>query len=269
MERLDVVVLAGGFAKRMWPLTKDKPKQLLPLAGKPMLAYVLEKLEPLADTDQLGTVYISTNQAFADQLRKYLSSYSGSQGQDPYGDGWSYHWTAAGLGDLRLVIEPAQEEGQKLGSLGALGQLFELQGLKGPLLILGSDNLYDFPLSPLTQAHAETGLDVVGFFDVEDLELAKLYGIAALNERGHIAQFVEKPADPPSTLAATALWLLSEEGVQALRDYLAAGHNRDALGNFLAWRIDNAEVMGHAYKGTWYDIGSLESYDAACKWLEG
>ena len=251
-QELDVVILAGGFAKRMWPLTKQTPKQLLPLAGRPMLAYVLDKLEPLEAADSLGTVYVSTNQAFADHFEAYLASYAGAVAPR-----------------LQLIVEPALSECQKLGSLGALGLLFREQKLKGPLLILGSDNLYDFALTPLVQTHSDTGCDVVGLFDVEDIKLARLYGIAEMAADGTIAAFVEKPADPPSTLAATALWLLSPSGVAALLDYLAAGHDRDALGNFLAWRIKNAGVMGHAYTGVWYDIGSIESYEAAQLWLEG
>ncbi len=247
-ELIDGVILAGGFAKRMWPLTRNTPKQLLPLAGRPMLAYVLDKLEEV--DARLDRVFLLVNQAFADQFQAYLATYDGPLKKK-----------------LELIVEPALKEGQKPGSLGALGQLIDLKGLKGPLLILGSDNLYDFSLVPQVAAYYETGLDVIGLYDVGDLELAKLYGIASLDSQGLINGFVEKPDDPPSTLAATALWLLSPTGVSALVAYLATGHNADALGNYLVWRIDQAAVVGHAYRGVWYDIGSLESYDAARRWL--
>lgn len=248
-ELIDGVILAGGFAKRMWPLTKDMPKQLLPLAGRPMLAYVLDKLEEV--DHHLDRVFLLVNQAFADQFEAFLETYRGPLKER-----------------LELIVEPALKEGQKPGSLGALGQLIDLKGLEGPLLILGSDNLYDFSLAPQVEGYRQTGLDVIGLYDVGDPELARLYGIASLDSQGLINGFVEKPADPPSTLAATALWLLSPTGVSALVAYLATGHNADALGNFLVWRIQQAAVLGHAYRGVWYDIGSLESYDAARSWLE-
>lgn len=248
-ELIDGVILAGGFAKRMWPLTKDMPKQLLPLAGRPMLSYVLDKLEPLKG--RLDRIFLLVNAAFAHQFEAYLKTYTGPLREK-----------------LVLIVEPALQEGQKPGSLGALGQLIEMKQLRGPLLILGSDNLYDFSLVPQVAAYHETGLDVIGLYDVGDLELARLYGIASLDSQGLINGFAEKPEHPDSTLAATALWLLCPTGVSALMAYLATGHNRDALGNFLIWRIEQAAVVGHAHSGTWYDIGSLESYDAAQRWLE-
>ncbi len=246
---IDGVILAGGFAKRMWPLTEKTPKQLLPLAGRPMLAYVLDKLEPL--NDRLERVFLLVNKAFADQFATFLSTYDGPL-----------------KAKLRLIVEPALKEGQKPGSLGALGELVLSKELEGPLLILGSDNLYDFSLVPQVEAYYATGLDVIGLYDVGDIGLARLYGIASLDSRGYIDGFKEKPQNPPSTLAATALWLLSPTGVSALVAYLATGHDRDALGNFLIWRIEQAAVIGHPHRGVWYDIGSLESYAEAQKWLE-
>ena len=98
------------------------------------------------------------------------------------------------------------------------------------------------------------------------IELAKLYGIAG-TKNDSIIDFYEKPNEPKSTLAATAYWLLSESGITNFFNYINSGGDRDALGNFLAWNIQEADVKSVSFRGVWYDIGDLESYNTAQKWL--
>jgi len=241
---MDAIILAGGFAKRMWPLTKNKPKQLLDIAGRPMLDYVIDSLSNL----DLDRIIVSVNSFFAPQFQNYLDS-------------------NVNANNIELFIEESDNEDQKLGALGALNLLFEKKDLRGPVFIAGGDNLSDFDLREMVNVYNESRKDVIGFFDVENLELAKLYGIADL-EDNRIIDFVEKPNSPPSTLAATAYWLLSESGIINFHTYIEEGGDRDAMGNFLAWNVKQNPVYSVSFSGNWYDIGGLESYSEAQKWLE-
>ncbi|MFL2939971.1 MAG: nucleotidyltransferase family protein [Candidatus Poseidoniales archaeon] len=241
---MDGIILAGGFAKRMWPLTKNKPKQLLNLAGRPMLDYVIDSLINL----DLDRIIVSVNSFFAPQFQDYLDSNTGFK-------------------NVELFVEESDSEDQKLGALGALNLLFKNKNLKGPVFIAGGDNLSDFDLTKMVTVYSESKSDVIGLFDVENVELAKLYGIADL-EDNKIIDFVEKPSTPPSTLAATAYWLLSESGIANFFSYISEGGDRDAMGNFLAWNVKRNSVDSVSFKGNWYDIGSLDSYSEAQKWLE-
>ena len=241
---MDAIILAGGFAKRMWPLTKNKPKQLLNLAGKPMLGYVIKSLNNL-DFDR---IIISVNSFFAPQFQEYLDSNVRAK-------------------NVELFVEDSDSEDQKLGALGALNLLFKNKNLRGPVFIAGGDNLSDFDLTKMVTVYNKFKADVIGLYDVENIELAKLYGIADL-EDNRIVDFVEKPLSPPSTLAATAYWLLSESGIANFFSYINEGGDRDAMGNFLAWNVKRNSVYSVSFKGNWYDIGSLDSYSEAQKWLE-
>jgi len=241
---MDAIILAGGFAKRMWPLTKNKPKQLLDIAGRPMLDYVVDSLSNL----DLDRIIVSVNSFFAPQFQNYLDS-------------------NVNANNIELFIEESDNEDQKLGALGALNLLFKKKDLRGPVFIAGGDNLSDFDLREMVNVYNESRKDVIGLFDVENLELAKLYGIADL-EDNRIIDFVEKPNSPPSTLAATAYWLLSESGIINFHTYIEEGGDRDAMGNFLAWNVKQNPVYSVSFSGNWYDIGSLESYSEAQKWLE-
>ena len=241
---MDAIILAGGFAKRMWPLTKNKPKQLLDIAGRPMLDYVIDSLSNL----DLDRIIVSVNSFFAPQFQNYLDS-------------------NVNVNNIELFIEESDNEEQKLGALGALNLLFKKKDLRGPVFIAGGDNLSDFDLREMVNVYNESRKDVIGLFDVENLELAKLYGIADL-EDNRIIDFVEKPNSPPSTLAATAYWLLSESGIINFHTYIEEGGDRDAMGNFLAWNVKQNPVYSVSFSGNWYDIGGLESYLEAQKWLE-
>ena len=240
---MDSIVLAGGFAKRMLPLTKNTPKQLLDVAGEPMLSHVLKSLEEISPE----RVIISVNSFFSSHFNQFIDDYSGPL-------------------NLQLFVESSENEEEKLGALGALNLLFSELNITGPVFIAGGDNLSNFDLSAMVSKSERTNRDVIGLYDVEDNNLAKLYGIAELKS-DRIVDFVEKPSEPKSTLAATAYWLLSTDGISNFFDYINSGGDKDALGNFLAWNIKRNEVLSVSYRGTWYDIGDLESYKTAQKWL--
>ena len=240
---MDSIVLAGGFAKRMLPLTKNTPKQLLDVAGEPMLNHVLKSLEKISPE----RVILSVNSFFSSHFKQFISDYQGPL-------------------NLQLFVESSKNEEEKLGALGALNLLFSELDIKGPVFIAGGDNLSDFDLTAMVSKSERTNRDVIGLYDVEDTNLAKLYGIAELNS-DRITAFVEKPSNPKSTLAATAYWLLSKEGISNFFEYINSGGDRDALGNFLAWNINRNDVLSVSYRGTWYDIGDLESYKEAQKWF--
>lgn len=240
---MDSIVLAGGFARRMLPLTKNKPKQLLKVAGEPMLTHVLRALEKISP----DRVIISVNSYFSNHFKEFIDDYDGRL-------------------KLELFVESSVSEEEKLGALGALNLLFTELEICGPVFIAGGDNLSDFNLSEMVSKSQRTGKDVIGLYDVENFDLAKLYGIAELKS-DRIVDFVEKPSSPKSTLAATAYWLLSQSGISNFFEYIESGGDRDALGNFLAWNISRSEVLSVSYRGIWYDIGDLDSYEEAQNWL--
>jgi len=240
---VDVIVLAGGFAKRMWPLTENTPKHLLSVGGRPMLDYVMERVEALPD-DMIDNPWLSVNDAFAPKFQEYID-----------GRVWKHDW--------KLFVERSRTEGEKKGSLGALGEIISDTGINSDLLVVGGDNLFFYDLSKLMDFSRKKGGSVVAVYDVGSLEKASLYGIVATDDNGRMSEFLEKPKNPPSTLASTACIYLTKNGVSALMDYLAEGHNADALGNFFHWFVPRSPVYAYRFEGDWFDIGSFESYDEA------
>jgi glucose-1-phosphate thymidylyltransferase len=241
---MKAVVLAGGFAKRMGTLTENQPKQLLDIAGRPMLEYVLDKVLTLPELEK---VYISTNAKFKDHFEKFIGSYIGCP---PYIE-------------LELLIEPVLSEEKKLGSVGALGYLISEKKIDSDFLVIGGDNLFDFNLEDVMQYYRKKKSNVLVVYDVETLELARIYGIVTLNENDKIVKFTEKSDTPEGTLASTACYFFTPDGVKMITRYIEEGNNADTLGYFIEWLIQQTTVYGYVHRGSWFDIGSRESYDEA------
>ncbi|MCD6110365.1 MAG: nucleotidyltransferase family protein [Thermoplasmata archaeon] len=235
------IVLCGGFAKRMWPLTKNRPKQLLPVAGQPMLIYTLERLNRLP---QLKKIYLSVNSAFQDHFREFLQDYSPRVGID-------------------IIIEPTRSEEEKLGAVKGLDYALEKVGRDNPAIIVGGDNLFEFPVERPVELYERTGRDVIAVYDLRERERARLYGVVEVDKEGVIKNFIEKPEDPPSTLVATAFYIFTPSTLKDVRRYLEEGGRRDALGHFLEWLIKRKPVQAYTVEGEWFDIGSFESLSAA------
>ena len=239
---MKVIVLAGGFAKRMWPLTKDQPKHLLNISKKPMLSYVIDKIDKIENA-LVDVVYISTNARFEQKFEKFLDDYKSEL-------------------NLKLIIEDTLSEGEKLGSIGALYYLITKENIDDDLLI-GGDNLFEFDLSDMVQFFNKKGSDVIAVYDTGSKERARLYGVLDVDSNDKILNFLEKPEDPPSTLCATACYLLTKDGVNSLKRYVEEGNNTDAMGFFVSWLIGKKNVYAYSFNGSWFDVGSFESLKEA------
>ncbi len=225
----------------MWPLTREQPKHLLPVNGKPMLSYILDKVLEL---EGLENVYLSTNLKFKANFQDFIRDF--------------------GLQDtVELFIEDTMSEGEKLGSIGALNYLIGEKKLQGDLFVIGGDNLFDFSLAEMVNFARERQGDAIAVYDVGSRDMAKKYGIVDLDENQKMVDFLEKPENPPSTLASTACYFFSAPSVARVGQYIREGNNPDAMGHFISWLHRQTPVFGFSFSGYWFDIGSFESLDAA------
>ncbi len=239
---MKTILLAGGYAKRLWPLTKNRPKSLLPIAGKPIIEYIFEGIEKI---EEIKEVYLSTNRKFETNFKEWLESYGSSK-------------------EIRLVIEETQDEEEKLGSIGALNFLINRLGLKEDLLIIGGDNLFDFDLKDLIDFYRAKKKSVVLLYDMEEKERVKgKYGVLEMDSAFKIINSEEKPEEPKSTIISTACYIFSKEDLALITDYLEAGNNPDAIGFFVSWLCKRKDIYGVTYKGLWFDIGSFDDYERA------
>lgn len=229
---MKTVILAGGYAKRLWPITLDRPKPLLPVAGKPILEYILERY-PFSEPPIL-----SVNRRFEANFSRWAKE----QGRR-----------------VELVVEESRSEEEKLGSVGALAFLVERLSLDEDLLVIGGDNLFFFDLSAFLDAFK--GNTLVALYDLGDPARARRrYGVAVV-EGGQVVEFQEKPEEPKSALASTACYIFPRRVLPLIREFISqAEAGQDAPGYFLKWLLSREAIDVFVFREGWFDIGGREAY---------
>jgi glucose-1-phosphate thymidylyltransferase len=226
------VILAAGYATRLRPLTENVPKHLLEVGDRPMLDWVLDRVREVEEVDG---IHLVTNSRFAPAFAEWAEPHRVSV----HDDGTSSNEDRLGaVGDLRLVIERAALENDEL-------------------MVLAGDNLFEFSLPRFAEwwRAKPQPASAVPLHDVGDRELARQYGIADTDGDDRVVRFVEKPSDPPSTLASTLVYLLPPPHARLVTTYLDEGQSPDNAGSFLGWLAARKPVYGYRFEGPWYDIG--------------
>lgn len=242
--QLRALVLAGGFAKRMWPITLEVAKPLLEVAGKPALDYLMEKLLRIKEVD---AVVITINKRFEPQFRNWLE--------------------ARNYGNVELIVEEATREEEKLGAVAGIANA--LSKLKGQdCLIVAGDNVFDFDLNDFVKRFIELNKPLIGLYDIKSLEQARRYAVVEVDSSWRIRRMVEKPEEPWSTLVAICIYALPFKDLLLVEEYLRKGGSRDAPGRFIAWLVQQREVYGYLFSGVWFDIGDATSYTMADRFFK-
>jgi glucose-1-phosphate thymidylyltransferase len=223
------VILAAGYATRLRPLTDDIPKMLLPLAGRPMLDYLLDKIREVGEIDELHLV---TNAKFAPAFRD---------------------WAPA---DVTVHDDGTTSNEDRLGAIGDIAFTVERAGLGGEdLLVVAGDNLIGYSVPDYVAFWRGKDGAAIALYECPDPELIKQYGVVELDEDDRVVSFEEKPEHPRSNLAATAAYLYRAEDVALVGRYLEEGNSPDAPGSFVEWLHARAPVYGYRFSGEWIDIG--------------
>ncbi|MCY3949655.1 MAG: sugar phosphate nucleotidyltransferase [Acidimicrobiaceae bacterium] len=234
---MQALILAAGWATRMGDLARTTPKHLLPIGARCSLDFVVERLAAIDDMQQ---IHVITHDVFFPQF---------------------VDWAAAHEQEPRLTLHNDQttSEATKLGSIGDIKYFLDTAHPDDDLIIVLGDNVFDFDLRPL----AARGVSdiVVGLYDVESLELATRYGIVELDGDDRIVSFVEKPAVPRSTLAATGIYGFPHARLADFDAYLADGGSTDKFGSVMECLYTRRRVFGQVFHGRWFDIGSPDEYE--------
>ena len=242
---MDSVVLAGGYATRLWPITRHRPKMFLPVGESTVVDRVFAELE---SDDRIDDVYVSTNERFAPEFESYLAD---REFEKP-----------------RLSVEETTAESEKLGVVGALAQLVDREGVDDDLLVIAGDNLISFDVADFLDAFQAHGAPTLAAYDVGSRERARSYGLVDL-DGDRVVDFQEKPDEPKSTLVSIACYAFPASAVDLLSRYLEDDNNPDEPGWFVQWLQAREPTYAYTFEGAWFDIGTPESYLDAVAWHLG
>lgn len=233
---MKALILAGGYAKRFWPVTLHRPKPLLPVAGKPILDFIVEKIEAVPE---ITTIYISTNSAFEENFKEWIENRDSNK-------------------RIELIIEPTHKEEEKFGSIKGVDYAIKKKKIKSDLLIVAGDNIFSFDLNKFVHSFPDEPRLIV--YDMKDPSKCSRYGVVALDDSMRVVDFQEKPDEPKSSLISTACYVFPKKTLRLFKEYLATGKSGDNMGYFLEWLYKRTTVRGFLTEGFWYDIGNRRYY---------
>ena len=241
---MKVIILAAGYATRLYPLTLTQPKPLLPVAGKPMIDYVLDNLTPIGGIDR---VYVVTNAKFARHFEEWSKDYRAHKAQL----------------NFTIVNDRSTDDSNKLGAIGDIRFVLQTQKVADDIIVVAGDNLFSDKLADFGRYCREKNAPVLAVYDVRDLEQIKKYNALTLDGDGRITFFEEKPKNPTSTLTGIALYYYPKATLPLIEQYVAEGNNPDQPGRLIQWLYPRVPVYTWRVPGLWYDIGSKETLEEA------
>jgi glucose-1-phosphate thymidylyltransferase len=230
---MKALVLAAGYATRLYPLTLDRPKALLEVGGRPMLDHVHERLEEMGVDETI----VVTNARFTPHFEEWASERDG----------------------VRIVNDGTTSNDDRLGAIGDIGFVLEQTALDDDLVVVAGDNLFGDDVSAFPAYGREVNAPVLAVHDVGDLRRMREYNQVDVDDEGRIVFFEEKPEEARSTLAGVALYFYPQHTLPLIREYLNEGLNPDQPGRLIEWLYPRTSVYTWRLPGKWYDIGSAET----------
>ncbi len=249
---MKTIILAAGYATRLYPLTKDKPKALLPVGSKPLLTHLLENIRRIPGDNE---VVLVTNDRFASLFDKWSKDVAlgGSDGSD-----------------IRVLNDGTTSNENRLGAIGNLQFAIQNCGIQEDVLVLASDNLFDGELKDFVSfARSKKAEACIGTYDIKDPSIAAgRYGIIEIDDSFRITGIEEKPEKPKTSFVSMGVYYFSKTTLSGISEYLKHTSKKDAPGYYATWLLSRIPVHSYIFTGRWFDIGSVEQLGEASRAYE-
>ena len=230
------LILAAGYATRLYPLTENFPKPLLDVRGKTILDWLLEDISKSGRVDQYIVI---SNHKYAEHFRT---------------------WAAGHSLPVTVVDDGTESNETRLGAVRDIQFAIDELQLDDDLLVIAGDNLLDFSLTGFLDYQREKqSTCIMRYWEPDESKLRKT-GVAEIDENDRIIRMEEKPTVPKSHWCTPPFYIYRAEDVPLVKKGIASGCGVDAPGSFIAWLSTQTDVHAYEMPGKRYDIGNLESY---------
>lgn len=247
---MKAVLLCAGFATRLYPLTRDFPKPLLPVGEKPLVEHLVAQMHA---TGRIGEIVVVANGCFENHFASWIRELA------PRLPGMS----------LELLSDGAETNETRLGAVHDLLLAVERHALAAPLLVAGGDNLFRFRLSDFLDDHASRPRNLILAYREPDLARRRRSGVAVLGPEGRVVRMEEKPEHPTGEHCCPPLYVFQADALDDLARFASEHREADAPGTFVAWLASQRAVFAHEMRGSRLDVGDVETYRRAEAWLAG
>lgn len=238
---MKAIILAAGYATRMYPLTLTQPKALLSVKGRAIIDYIVDQINTLPDVNEL--IVVSNHKFFA------------------HFDSWKKHHSNSGI-PITLLDDGSISEDDRLGAIGDIIFTLQVKNIDEDIVVIAGDNYMTYPLLEQYEFFKEKQSPVVCAQRIEDKAELSRFAVATLDPDNKVLSLVEKPADPPSDVAVFATYFYPKETLPLFKKYFDEGQSPDAPGYFIQWLHKKDDVYAYIMNGECYDIGTIEAYEA-------
>lgn len=239
------IILAAGYATRLYPLTKNMPKPLIPIANVPIIERILLKFSGLNKIDQ---IFVVTNSKFYPHFQKWLSAYRAEQNLE-----------------ITIVDDGTLTNETRLGPVGDITLVLEKFKIQEDVLVLAGDNLFELDLKKMCDVSEKNKASVLGAYKYGSPDdVRNKFGVVLVDETNRILDFEEKPDDPKSTSAATAIYLFRKDALAHIITLYKRPHDKEInVGEIIPWLLKNNLPVYCEYLTLWFDIGAHEDLKEA------
>ncbi|MCL1848794.1 MAG: sugar phosphate nucleotidyltransferase [Clostridiales bacterium] len=242
---MKALVLAAGYATRMYPLNQIVHKALLPLGESTIMGQIIKLINAVPDCDE---IIVISNHRFIPDFRAWQEGY---QGRIP----------------VVLIDDGTKTVEGRLGAIGDICYTIDQLQIDEDLLIIAGDTYFDFSLAGFLQSCKASGQDGVCVKRVEDRSMLHSLGVVLLDSDQRIVNIEEKPAEPKSDLAMYAIYYFTRDTVRLFAEYRKEGNPMDVPGSFIVWLYTKKPIITYAIEGQCHDVGTVEAYTSLCQSL--
>ena len=239
---MKALILAAGYGTRLYPLTLDKPKPLLPIAGKPIIEHILEQMN---DIEEIGEIFVITNNKFTPHLEEWAKSFSCKK-------------------PIKIINDQTMSNETRLGAIGDLNFAIKNENIDDDLAVIAGDNLFGFKLKDFIDFAKDKKTSVVAGKYLDKSIIAGRYGTLNVDDDDKVLEFEEKPQDPKTNIAATACYFFKKEDLEKVDDFMK-DNKGDNSGDFIRYLVEKSIVYTFIFKEHWFDIGDKEQLKIADK----
>jgi len=213
-----------------------------------MIDYIVEKLDNI---DAIKEILVVTNNTFHSQFQSWVKFCKHKK-------------------PIKIINDGTASNEDRLGALKDIDYVVKQNMIKDSLMVIAGDNLFEFNIQNFINLYNSKKAPVIAVFDMKDRKkLAKKLGVVELDDNNKIASFEEKPAEPKSTLAATACYIFQPDDIEELDKFLKNNKKADNTGEFIAHLVQSKDVYAFTFDEGWFDIGSFDQLEEAYKIYEG
>lgn len=232
---MKAIILAGGFATRLYPITLDTPKPLLEVKNKPIIDWIIEKIKELP----IDQIIVVTNHTFYNQFVEWGRNKK-----------------------VTIIDDGGNSESLKRGAMGGLFFAIDKEKINEDFLVVSGDSLFKFSLIEPYSLFKKEDKDLAIFYNVKNINEAKRLGVALI-KNNLLIDFQEKPDEPKSTLCFTTVCFHKKETIPYLKEFVKT--HLDQPGRFLQYLYQKVPVFGFVTEKEYVDIGTLEAFERAKK----